>query len=149
MYPNSHLIKIPLEISQMLSTVWRELTGLESEVIYKSTHSRHPCTLWLKESYANFKYAIDLFYALHDEWNYRYGHNKTHKCFDVIEYVSNIDKLLFKKQEPTPFALAMDIEFKSSDAVKSYRTYFNNRKLHLAQWKNRNIPSWVNIKEII
>lgn len=107
-YPDSHLIKIPLEIAQMLSTVYRKIKNYTGEAVYKPTHENHPCTLWISESYANFKYAIDLFYALHDEWNKRYKHDKIHKCFGIVSYIeNNLTINDFNKLELTKFAQAM------------------------------------------
>ena len=147
-HPDRHVVKMQLEIAQMLSTVYSELTG-DYNNLYKPTHKNHPCTLWIKESYANFKYAIDLFYALHDEWNYRYNHNKIHKSYEVVSIVENIPSKLFKKQELTPFAQAMPTIYKSENSVKAYRSYFNGEKLHLASWKNREVPYWIEQEKII
>ena len=141
-HPDKHVVKMQLELAQMLSTVYSELTG-EYNNLYKPTHSNHPCTLWVKESYANFKYAIDLFYALHDEWNYRYQHNKIHKSFEVINIIENINPSVFPKQGITKFAQAMPNIYKDINPVKAYRDYFNGEKLHLAKWKNREVPHWI------
>lgn len=143
-HPDSHIIKMPLEIAQMLSTTYRVLVG-DSDRVYKTSHLNHPCTIWMRESYANFMYAIELFYALHDEWNERYGHNKIHASFNVVNFVEKLPKELFPKQYLTPFAQAMDEKYRNSDVVKAYRDYFNGEKLHLAKWKNREVPKWVRL----
>jgi hypothetical protein len=146
MYPNCYTYKIPLELAQMLCTAYRELVE-DDDRLYKTSHFNHPCSKWIRDSYANFKYAIDLFYALHDEWNYRYQHNKMHKSFEVINIVEKINPNVFPKQGITKFAQVMPEQYKQNNPVKAYREYFNGEKLHLAQWKNRNIPDWVNIKK--
>ena len=145
MHTDSHCIKMQLELAQMLSTTFRLLTNYDGDRVYKATHQNHPSTQWVRASYNNFKYALELYYALHDEWNTRYQHDKIHKSFEVVDYIAdNLNQSHFKFIEHTPFALAMPDIYKCSDAVKSYRDYFNGEKLHLAKWKNRNPPEWVN-----
>jgi hypothetical protein len=143
-YPNSHLIKIQLEVAQMLSTTYRILMNYDGDKVYKSTHSNHPCSLFMRASYENYKYCLDLYYALHDEWNYRYQHDKIHASFEVVNFIEeNLKPLHFQAINRTPFALAMDEKYRCNDPVKSYRDYFIAEKMHLAKWKNRAVPGWV------
>lgn len=44
-YVNKHLIKMPLEYAQMLSTANR-FCGLDED--YRITHLNHPCTIWTR-----------------------------------------------------------------------------------------------------
>ena len=79
-YFDKHVIKLPTEHVQMMSTVLRN-TGVN--VGFKSTHLNHPCTRWLRESLSNWRYLVKLTEALHEEWRYRYNHTTTkyHKSY--------------------------------------------------------------------
>jgi hypothetical protein len=58
MHPDSHVVKMQLEIAQMLSTTFRTLTNYEGDKVYKSTHLNHPCSQWVRASYNNYKYVL-------------------------------------------------------------------------------------------
>jgi len=133
-----HVIKMILESAQMLSTACRS-TGLDEG--YKATHENHPCNKWVRESLANWFWLLDLTYWLHQEWKYRYKHPETriHKAFDVVCGLS-VPEL--PDVPMTPFAQAMPDDYKSNDAVESYRTYYMIDKAHLASWKRRGQPEW-------
>ena len=147
-YCDKHINKILTEICQMLSTVYRDFT-IDKEApdfIYKATHRKHPCVLWIKKKWANMKYTIDLANALYNEYQFRYNkpdkHIRNKKIIDFCyKHLSSvIDENL------TPFALAMPDKYKTDDTVKSYRNYYLGEKKHLFKWTNRETPYW--IKEI-
>ena len=135
---DKHVIKMILESAQMLSTACRG-AGLDEG--YKSTHQNHPCNIWLRESLANWLWLRDLTYELHTEWKYRYEHkeSKTHKSFDVV---CGLSVPALPDVPMTPFAQAMPADYRSKDAVESYRTYYMIDKAHLAGWKKRGQPEW-------
>ena len=64
---DKHVVKMPLECAQMLSTVHRHY-GSDDFQLYKSTHKHHPCTLWAASSRANYAWLFDHFRALNDEY---------------------------------------------------------------------------------
>ena len=134
----THVVKMPTEAAQMLSTVVRA-NGISEG--FNSTHPNHPCTKWAGHSIENWLWLRDYGLALEEEWRYRYGHSwaKNHKSCDVIRSLS-VPKL--PSRGLTPFALAMDDVFRSPDAVASYRLFYQARKIHLANWGNRGEPLW-------
>ena len=75
---------------------------------------------------------------------------KPHRCKAVIEQLIEMHdaKPFDKPDEMTPFALAMPDEFRSDDAVHSYREYykskvFNFKEPRRPQWnKIRPAPDW-------
>ena len=135
---DKHVVKMILEHAQMLSTACRG-AGLDEG--YKETHVNHPCNKWLRESLANWLWLRDLTYELHKEWRYRFNHpeSKFHKSFDVVR---NLSIPALPDVPMTPFAQCMPDEYKSDDAVESYRTYYMIDKAHLAGWKKRGEPEW-------
>ena len=153
--------KILLEAVQMLSTAVRVLIPdphLDpdlDEQLYKLAHKNHPVTIWCRTSRANFIWTLDHIDALHAEWKYRYAHpdTKIHKSYRVAQIIrENIpaDRLFpissAESRNPTPFALAMPIQYKdpSGDAVASYRAYYMSpEKTRIAKWaKRRSAPAW-------
>ena len=70
---DKHVVKMILESAQMLSAVLdhqykKEYRGGDGSVIeqfglpgYPKAHAKHPCTLWLKESQANFYFGFALY----------------------------------------------------------------------------------------
>lgn len=137
-----HVVKMPLESAQMLSTAVR-LSGIDAG--YKITHQNHPCSIWVRSSLGNWLWLRDLAYELNEEWRYRYNHSNDCKSYETIKSLPlpNIDDIGLTK-----FPICMDDESKiSDDPVLSYRNYYNTQKSHIFSWKNREIPDWVRTNE--
>lgn len=133
---DKHVVKQILESAQMLSAV-RIKNGLPAP--YKLTHKNHPCTIWAGESNANYDWLYDLFLCLLAEYTHRYG--KIHACERLVDQLRRDFDL--GKDNQTPFATAMPDERKvPGDPVESYRQYYMNEKIYLANWKNRETPEW-------
>ena len=141
--PDKMLVKMPLETAQMLCTAHRELDGdkYADEVgLYKRAYWNHPCTVWARESSANYFWIYKHFLALGKEYTFRYG--KTHNSVDKLA------RALFKQPDNikrigmTPLAQAMPDKYKNDDPIKAYRDYCINEK-HYAKWeKGRAMPNW-------
>lgn len=161
---DKHVVKMILELAQLLSTAHRVLDGVESvsiqngrklkifelpdyreEILYKPTHINHPCAVWVREIRENYCWTYALLDELCIEYSYRY--DKTHK----VESSGLLTQLLIEPEnikpghEKTPFALAMPEEYRSSDPVESYRAYYNGSKRDMFSWKNRQVPEWAEI----
>ncbi len=141
--PDKMLVKMPLETAQMLCTAHRVLDGDEyadSYGLYKEAYKNHPCTIWARESFDNYRWLYRHFIALGDEYEYRYGreHASITKLSGPLYFVpSNIEEKGF-----TPLAQAMPDEYKDDDPIVAYRNYVIHEK-HYAQWnKNREQPTW-------
>ena len=133
-----HVVKMPLESAQILSTVVR---GRGGEARYNPTHKNHPCTLWAGESSGNYEWLVQLGLALCNEYTHRY--NREHACEEVIREISAPLPNLLRIAPRSAFALAMPEEYKQADAVESYRAYYRAEKAHLHSWKNRQPPEWL------
>lgn len=134
---DQHVVKMPLETAQMLSTVLRQLGA---EVGYKSSHTKHPCTLWAGRTRANFSWLVEHGLALCFEYTWRY-----HKVHDAKEVIVACAELASKVPEGplTPFAQAMPEAYRQADAVKAYRAYYVGEKMKFARWTRRGVPTWV------
>ena len=141
--PDKMLVKMPLETAQMLCTAHRILDGDEyadQEGLYKEAYMNHPCTIWARESSANYWWLYSHFIALGAEYTYRYG--KRHASLEKLwKPLFTMPKNIFKGAM-TPLAQAMPEEYKDEDPIVAYRNYCINEK-HYAKWeRGRNKPSW-------
>ena len=161
---DKHCVKMILESAQLLSTAHRVLDGKEyidassgrkirrwsldnsyDDIFYKATHINHPSAIWARQSYENYQWLYNLLNELCAEYTYRYG--KVHRCFDIglVDKLSyspiNIPVTVFT--EPTP-AMAEQYIVRG-DSIKSYQKYIREGKIHLHNWKNRPIPSFITL----
>lgn len=87
---DSHSVKMPLEMAQVLSTVIRrhmvdilpDTTEDPEGGIYKTAHAHHPATLWAGENFENFCWVMRYALALCETYEERYG--KPHTSLPVI-----------------------------------------------------------------
>lgn len=170
MHCDKHVVKMILEATQMLSTAHRLLDGTETVVqkvtatgkvrnvkrwvlpdhregiLYSATHANHPCSIWTRETTANYRWQWELLVALCDEYRTRYGEHKTHK----VE-ASGLMALLetpptnLPVGDLTPFAQAMPDEYRNADAVTAYRAYYLGAKQAMLKYTNRESPEWISV----
>lgn len=166
-YHNSkHVVKMILELAQLLSTAHRVLDGYNvvmksktgrnvqrwvledtrNDILYSATHINHPSAVWCRQSLPNYQWLHELLVELCAEYTFRYG--KVHKC----QAIGLVEAL---KQSPTKIPMmaftaptpAMPDGVKIiGNSLASYRNYYINNKVHLASWKgkvnSRNQPEW-------
>lgn len=119
-----------------------------SSGLYVQTHVNHPCSVWVRENFFNFKYTYELMVELEAEWRFRYGHSKRHKSFRALLEAGVYNKAyeVFNPETPwelTPPALAMPDYCKiSSDPVECYREYYRKEKVALHKYTKRGVPAW-------
>jgi hypothetical protein len=150
---DKHVSKILLEAVQMLCSAKRILDPEDviNEKLYKLAHKNHPVTIWCRKSKQNFLWTLDLVDALHNEWKFRYGHpeSKMHKSYLIAQILREYlpKEEAFEEKGLTAFALAMPDQYKTDDAVLSYRNYYmSEEKQKIATWKKkRERPTWYKI----
>ncbi len=98
---DQHVLKMILESVQMLCT---SLNKQGFETPYKSTHIKHPCVLWVEESYSNFLWLKQLAIELNKEFIYRYNKDRDHASIKVL---TEIETYIFTDKGLTEFAQAM------------------------------------------
>lgn len=155
---DKHVVKMILESAQLLCTAVNVAAG-EQITPYKSTHVNHPCSIWVRESFANWDYVINLMLDLEEEWNYRFHSRnpKTHNS--VAALVASPVHLREKAEKYLPSIgltvppLCMPESCKQIPAIAvtpeeatilCYRNYYNQEKKHLHKWTNREVPFWIN-----
>lgn len=135
---DQHVIKMILESAQILCTA---LSKKGFVTPYKPTHTKHPCVLWVEESYSNFVWLRELTYALDIEYQYRYEKVISHKSITVVNQIHNFT---YEDYGLTEFVQAMPDQYKvTEDAVAAYRQYYRGEKLKFARWTKRSQPEWL------
>ena len=135
---DQHVSKMILESVQMLCT---SLNKQGFETPYKSTHIKHPCVLWVEESYSNFLWLKQLAIELNKEFIYRYDKDRDHASIKVL---TEIETYIFTDKGLTEFAQAMPDNYKfKNNAVRAYRNFYRGEKARFAKWTKRPIPKWM------
>ncbi len=146
---DKHVVKMILEIVQMLYTTWHvndilpdtappcKSTGNPG---YKKAHVNHPMTKWMRESRGNYEFAVRLAAALALEFEHRYGHY--HGCTKHVIWLA-AHYPPFVKKHMTPVPQCMPDEYKiPGDSVQAYRNYYLGDKARFAKWSKRPQPPW-------
>lgn len=138
---DKHIVKMVLETAQLLCSAHHAAGPFlkPQDIPYKQTHVNHPCTKWVQESTSNYLWTYKLGLALCAQYTHRYG--KVHKSQAVIEWASKVP-LHIPVGDRTPFALAMPDEYKSDDAVESYRAYYHSKN-NIINYKFTCKPDWL------
>lgn len=131
---DKHVIKMILETAQLLCAVYEP-----GQAPYKRTHYNHPCSVWVRQSYANFNWLQQHGAALCNEYTRRY--KKRHKSEYVFDWIHQNPCPAFSMSDGTfsytltPFAQAMPEQYKNpEDAVAAYRAYYKGEKARFAVW---------------
>ena len=158
---DQHTSKMILETAQMQCTAIRRHTGhydtpreeLPSDLkwLYKTAHPKHGSTLWVGDSFLNFKWSFQHVAAMHSQHLWRFGtrHKSYLICKKAFKYAwekHNEGKCLFPQLMRTePYmAFGPDLEHLKdpSDPVGSYREFYNIDKRKFATWTNVEPPFW-------
>lgn len=164
---DKHVVKMPVEYSQMLSTAHRILDGERQEIIennkkkikykllneemesnlYKTAHINHPCTIWVRENDKNYKYLYNLLTLVLNEYTSRY--NKVHGCSKLLELLKNPPKNIKKQKTISEHPRCMPEDCFMETVEKSYRLFYLKYKSHILNWKHNKIPYWVSLNPYI
>ena len=138
-YPELCVKKRAVPAPAILSTAPKRV-GSEGRG-YLPAHINHPCTKWIRASLQNYLFACDLAIAIGDEYAFRYG--KKHGCMEHAIWLKENPPSLAKIGQ-TPFAIAMDDDYKiSDDAIECYRHYYLTAKEHLLVYTKRDKPAFI------
>jgi hypothetical protein len=159
---DKHIVKMPLESAQMLSTAHRILDGtvekrpsksgkrlvnywrhpLFDEVLYKNVHENHPCTTWTMTCADNYRWHYNHWIALCTEYRYRYGRDHL-SIIKLREILYEAPKGILGIPS-TPFPQAIPEELKNpADVVSAYRTFYQTKQHRFKmKWTKREVPDW-------
>ena len=149
---DQHVVKIQLEICQMLYTAWyfsneEEFVHTLAPFIkdgsrrgYKPAHKKHPMTMWIASSLENYRYACKIGIALTLEYTHRYG--KIHTCAKHLLWLYQNHPTHFeeRKSETAYYSKegipeCMPEQFRSPSIVEAYQMYYMVDKMHFARYK--------------
>ena len=120
-------------------------TRKDNEQGYRPVHVHHPCTQWIRASRENYIFACELAIALGNEYEYRWP-GGTHSCTLHAQWLRNNIPMELESHGLTPFALAMDNQYKiSKDPIECYRYYYktSKRERGLLKYTRRAIPGFI------
>ena len=163
MHLDKHVVKMPTEYCQMLSTAHRILDGdhyvgksktgrkvqrwklhdEREENLMLAAHVKHPDTLWVMKSRQNYIKLFFLYMATLAEYTYRYG--KTHGAGNYSFWLQRPPKNI-PDIGLTELPQCMPEYCKGDNVIEAYHKYYINEKKGFASWKgkvqSRPIPSW-------
>lgn len=122
-------IKMCLESAQLLSTALR-VNGYKGDDVYKIAHLNHPSSIWCRTTQGNYKWLLEHFRALCNEYTRRTG--KTHASSKLLPiFEANIG--LIPVGERMPFSnnarnLTKGVDFThETDVTLAYQLYLSSR----------------------
>lgn len=161
MHCDSHVVKMILEYSQLLSTAHRILDGKPKKIfdkergkiikalvlpnsildknLYLAYSPKHPSAIWARSATENYRWLYSLLVELHAEFEHR--SQKEHASKFLLPYLENLPSNIPTGVFTQP-TLSMPDQYRDSDAVTAYRNYYLGDKVRFATWKVREIPSW-------
>ena len=156
---DKHIVKMPLETAQLLSTVWH-LFGDDCEIknqLYKATHALHPCTQWVATNKSTYGWTYRFYVALCKEYEFRRG--RIHASFGLSKFLSIVPIGLSKGEffappqcMPDEFAIETESEVgqltypsNSENTRQAYRRYYQHKfDTGVAEYNwNRGKPDWI------
>ena len=158
LYCDQHVVKILLEIAQMLYTAhhttspsgWNAnapLTKNGKAHGYRPAHPKHPMTIWVGSTINNYMWTVKFGMALACEHHRRFG--TVHSCVPHILWLfTNIPKSFSGNTSATaryategfppnltPPPMCMPLEYHDDNIVRAYQNYYKGDKLRFARWK--------------
>lgn len=156
---DQHVGKMLLEACQLLCNAYREPRGETREhwldaapttrarlglLPYKHTHVNHPCSVWTRETNADWMWLWR--YASAAAREYRHRFDEHHGSELVLEWIGSSFPLMAAGGTLRPFAQALPEQYRSDDAVAAYRSYYAAEKRVLrgkpVTWTRRDRPVW-------
>ena len=169
MHVDSHASKMIIEYAQLMSTAHRVLDGKQvkrlskknrllttydhpdpqlDHTLYKSCHVNHHSGIWVRQSKKNYRWLYEMWTELNTEFMYRYDKIVPHESYRKLKWA------LFSPPENMPEGVfteplqAMPDDVKNDSSITAYRDYYIKYKQHLASWKKRGMPTWMEINSV-
>jgi hypothetical protein len=156
MHCDQHVVKMPLETAQLLSTAlalsspqaWQGLQA--AGLAYKPTHPMHPCASWARECINNYLWLCALGLELCREYEYRFGNRpgpgsqppRQHASQPVIAALREHAPPLPRRRAVSPFVAVVPEDCAGADPVAAYRCCYVRHKSAFARWTRREPPDW-------
>jgi len=147
-YGDKHIVKIPIEIGQILSKIHHELkTGIDYAKIYKSSvvvkNTIGPY-VWASESYENYVWTSKLGLALINQFKLRFNRTE-HKTEKILQYLHDNVPPSLPKIGITKFRGTNKydmFQYISNDPVICARYNYAEMKCKNDKWTKNEKPYW-------
>ena len=161
-YIDKHIVKMPTEYCQLLSSAHRIIDGKMYQGINKNkrnvkkwklpdqrenllmqvTHANHPSNIWVRHSRSNYIKLWKIYISCLSEFSYRY--NKVHGANRLSLILMSPPKKL-EDLGMTTIPQAMPDYCKiPGNTIGGYRNFYKKEKKNFATWKKRSKPKWFN-----
>lgn len=151
---DSRLNKMILETTQILCVAYRYLFPEETlkhhDILYKSSHENHPCSLWVKKNHYNYYWLVKYLYFINKERLRRT--NKEHKSYNQLFHILvsapiNVTADDFKAycSFDCNFTPNCTSQFKDKPIFEAYKYYLAFKWINFKRepkWTNSTIPAW-------
>ena len=143
---DKHVVKMPLEEAQMLSTVLRQANPeyADEHGLYRVAHAKHPCTIWAGETRANYMYACELWQYMCMEYTHRYGKHHASERF-AHAFIQGVRHIPDGNITPHPECFSEHTDLKSGKPwpIQSYRQFYQTKQHRFKMvWTKRDVPYW-------
>ena len=138
---DKHVVKMILETAQMLSTAYHRHFDNGTE-LYKTAFPKHPMTIWVGNSGANFFWTIQLLDQLIYQYTVRY--KKVHTTIRI----SNLFHSKYKYWHDltgdfTTPPQCMPEQYKHKDYITAYKQYYIGEKKRFAKYTGVDFPDFM------
>jgi len=143
---DAHVVKMPVEYAQCLSTVLRLRCGINFG--YKPVYRKHPVTQWTGQNINNFAWMLSLGFAVCAEYTHRFG--RVHASQAVLEGIKDrLDRVrdVLPDEPMTEPPKCVSPQFKHLSTIKACREYYRVVKARLHRWTDRKPPSWIGVEK--
>ena len=147
-YCNKHVVKIPIEIAQLLSKIHNELKESNNlDQYYKNPQmisKNIPIYIWIKQSKQNYLWTVELGIALIDEYKFRYD-KSDHKTEKVLRLLKNDIPKSIPDIGMTPFLMTNKFDmyqYLSKNILLNCRFFYADVKCKNDKWNKRGKPNW-------
>ena len=142
---DKHIVKMPLEETQMLCTaIWHHAPDYaEENKFYLPVHENHPCNIWARETSGNFLFAWLLARSMFWEYTRRYkrkhdSQKHMNPLFNAIKYLPSGRQT----KHPQCFSGHDDLKTDEFFPIKAYRNFYIRDKSKIAKYRFSERPSW-------
>lgn len=116
---------------------------INNKVCYQVAHANHPCSVWVRQTDANYYWLYRLMLELDLERRYRFNPEPSKSIRELAPFLANAPKNIREGAFTKP-PQAMPEIYKSTDPTVGYKNYYIHGKTRLAKWTKRSPPGWFN-----
>lgn len=159
---DKHVVKMMTEYAQLLSNAHRILDGKQiiqtrprkkvtwshpnqtlDELLYKTSHVNHPCSIWARTTMVNYEWLYRLLVATVLEYTKRYDKEPKIVSSGLLDALQHYPVNL-KGITLTPFPQTMPVQYITpNNPVAAYRKFYLFDKVRFAKWDRlNNKPFW-------